>query len=195
MKQVFFVVLVVIIFYNSLSAQEVEKKQFVYGGIGTLSAPEVVSKFIDIWLTNLSAGYTSSDTKSKVPAVSLGYQFYGNHRFSFGGSITYESLVKDISYRSRYAGNTEATFVSTMLELRYEYVQNEDFGMFFDLGIGPCFVKTNTKYDDKSENLDKTMLSLQFNPIGLRFGNKFLVHLGLGFGMKGLLTASMGYKF
>lgn len=195
MKQLFFVVSTAVIFSHSLFAQEDEKNNFIYGGIGTLSAPEAVSKFIDIWLTTLSAGYTSSDTKSKIPALTLGYQFYESSRFSFGASVTYESLTKDVFSGSRKAGSIDADFLSPMVELRYAYVNNENFGMFMDLGVGACFFLNDVKYDNESENLNKTILAAQFNPVGLRFGNKFLIHLGLGFGMKGLLTASVGYKF
>jgi hypothetical protein len=82
-----------------------------------------------------------------------------------------------------------------MAEQRYEYVNNENFGMFLDIGVGVCFTTIDSKYDGKSETVNKTILSAQFNPIGLRFGNRFLIHLGLGFGMKGLFTGSVGYRF
>lgn len=195
MKLFSLVVLGIVVLISSPSAQEVEKRNLIYGGIGTISAPEAISKIVDIWITALSAGYSSSETRTNVPALTLGYQFYESSRFSFGASITYESLMKDVYSGSRKAGSIDAAFLSPMAELRYEYVNNETFGMFMDLGIGACFFINDAKYDDKSDNLNKTILAAQFNPVGLRFGNKFLVHFGLGFGMKGLLTASVGYKF
>lgn len=189
------VALCILLFTSNSFPQENPKQHFIYTGIGTLSAPEIVSKFVDVWLVALTAGYSGSDTRSAVPAVSLGYQFYQSDRYSFGGSITYEKLVKDVAYGARNAGRIEAVIASPMLEVRYEYASSESFGACLSLGVGAAFISSESNYDGKSESLSKTILAAQFEPVGLRFGKRFIVHAGLGFGMKGLLTCSVGYRF
>lgn len=196
MKRLILTAMIILVFTSfSFSQEVVAKKNFVYGGIGTLSAPEIVHKFVDIWITALSAGYANSDTRTGTPPLTLGYQFYSSDNFSAGLSVTYEVLKKDILSGSRNAGTNDASFLSTMGELRLEYVSKESFGMYLELGVGACFVNNTAKYDGKEDSADRTILAAQFSPVGLRFGNKFRVHLGLGLGMKGLFTGTVGMRF
>ncbi|GJQ31459.1 MAG: hypothetical protein HBSAPP04_02980 [Ignavibacteriaceae bacterium] len=196
MKRLILTAMIILVFTSfSFSQEVVAKKNFVYGGIGTLSAPEIVHKFVDIWITALSAGYANSDTRTGTPPLTLGYQFYSSDNFSAGLSVTYEVLKKDILSGSRNAGTNDASFLSAMGELRLEYVSKESFGMYLELGVGACFVNNTAKYDGKEDSADRTILAAQFSPVGLRFGNKFRVHLGLGLGMKGLFTGTVGMRF
>lgn len=196
MKRLILTAMIILVFtYSSFSQEVVAKKNFVYGGIGTLSAPEIVHKFVDIWITTLSAGYANSDTRTGTPPLTLGYQFYSSDNFSTGLSVTYEVLKKDILSGSRNAGTNDASFLSAMGELRLEYVSKESFGMYLELGVGACFVNNTAKYDGKEDSADRTILAAQFSPMGLRIGNKLRVHLGLGFGMKGLFTGTVGMRF
>ncbi len=196
MKRICIIAVFTVLLVTEGFSQEIkEKNNFIYAGIGTLSAPELVHKFVDIWLTNLSAGYVNSDTRSSTPALTLGYQIFSSENFSAGISVTYEVLKKDILSGSRTAGDNSASFLSPMGELRLEYVSKESFGMYLDLGIGACFLTNTAKYDGREESVSKTILAAQFTPVGLRIGNKFRVHLGLGLGMKGTFTASAGMRF
>ncbi len=196
MKRIFVISIFVILIVTDCFSQKIEEKNnFIYAGIGTLSAPELVHKFVDIWLTTLSAGYVNSDTRSGTPALTLGYQIFSSENFSAGLSVTYEVLKKDILSGTRNAGDNSAAFLSPMGELRLEYVSKESFGMYLDLGIGACFLTNTAKYDGKEETVSKTILSAQFTPVGLRIGNKFRVQLGLGIGMKGTFTATAGIRF
>ncbi len=196
MKHFFFVCLTSLFLVSTAFPQEVEgKKNFVYAGIGTLSLPEVAHKFLDIWITALSAGYTTSETRNSMPAVTIGYQMHSSERFTFGASITYEVLKTDIVYGARNAGTNQVSFFSPMAEMRFEYISNETFGMYFEYGIGACFLTNSAKYDQTDDSSSKTIISAQVTPIGLRFGNKFRVHLGMGVGMKGLFTGAVGMRF
>lgn len=196
MKHFIFVFITLLFLGTSSRAQEpLEKKNFAYAGIGTMSLPEAAYKFIDVWITALSAGYTTSDTRSTLPALTAGYHIYSSERFSFGASITFEVLRTDIMYGSRFAGTNEASFISPMAEGRFEYVSSETFGMYLEYGLGVCFLSKTAKYDQKNDSASKTILSAQFTPVGLRFGDKFRANLGIGLGMKGLFMASMGMRF
>lgn len=196
MKNFYLSCLAVLLLASTSFPQEVgEKKNFVYAGIGTMSLPEMAHKFLDIWITALSAGYTTSETRNSMPAVTIGYQMHSSERFTFGASITYEVLKTDIVYGARYAGTNQVSFFSPMAEMRFEYISNETFGMYFEYGIGACFLTNTAKYDRIDDSSSKTILSAQVTPLGLRFGNKFRVHLGMGVGMKGLFMASVGMRF
>jgi len=194
-KSVLIVFFCFLLQHITFSQEAEEKKNFAYVGMGTLTVPEIVHKFVDIWITALSAGYANSDTRTGTPPLTLGYQFYSSDNFSAGLSVTYEVLKKDILSGSRNAGTNDASFLSTMGELRLEYVSKESFGMYLELGVGACFVNNTAKYDGKEDSADRTILAAQFSPVGLRFGNKFRVHLGLGLGMKGLFTGTVGMRF
>ncbi len=176
-------------------SQEKEKNNFLFIGIGTLTVPEILSKFVDIWATSLTSGYSSSDTRSSIPALSFGYKFYQTERYSFGGSVTFEKLTKSVTYGTRSAGKIDASIISPMLDVRYEYISSETFGATMSLGVGMAFLSVESNYDDKSETVNKTILALQFEPLGLRIGKNVVIQLGLGLGMKGLFTGSLGYRF
>ena len=92
-------------------------------------------------------------------------------------------------------GTSDNSFLSPLATLRYEYAGGENFGAYFDVELGLCYLTNTVNYPEEHSTTSRAVFAGQFTPFGFRFGNKFNFNLGIGFGMKGLVTASAGYSF
>jgi opacity protein-like surface antigen len=191
------VVLFVVIIVSSGNAQKDKefKENFIYGGSGVLTVPDVASFFEDFLLTIFTAGYAAGDTKLSVPALHFGYQRYSSEKFGYGVSVTYQQLSKDILFNGKSTGTFKRNFTTVMAEASLDYAKSESFCLFLEIGAGACLYSEDANYDGKSLSDSKTTFALQFTPLGLRLGKNFKVNIGIGVGFKGTLTGSLGYKF
>jgi Lipid A 3-O-deacylase (PagL). len=159
------------------------------------SIPALAQKLFDIFLVALSHGYLYSDSKAAVPSINAQYRYAINKDFSVGASLVYEKFNADILLDGKNVGTSDNSFLSPLATLRYEYAGGENFGAYFDVELGLCYLTNTVNYPEEHSTTSRAVFAGQFTPFGFRFGNKFNFNLGIGFGMKGLVTASAGYSF
>lgn len=189
---------------------------------GRASVPGIAMTLGAILGAAFTAGLARPDSYQASGAIGAEYYHYFNEHFAVGGDFIFESsrlsweqyAGKDSDGNSIYRPGTSNTnyFLSLLPGVKWRYLSHPKFGMYTKAGFGGMMVyspsytttETTTDPDTGNQNTDTIVhdagrsfsYALQLTLLGMEGGERSVRWFTeLGFGMQGLLSAGIRYRF
>lgn len=103
--------------FTILTASAQESKHEVTLGYGIVTTNTVINSFSDFLATGLTAGHYSSNNKTFMGSVNLGYKYVLTERLSLGGTFAYEKISADALYDNVKDGRSKINIIRLLLNL------------------------------------------------------------------------------
>jgi len=190
--------LIVLLLSLGMSVMAQKNEISLHYGIGTSIV--IIEDFSDVLSEIISIGIYRVDNESSYGCLGIEYQHDLGKIFQLGGVAVYQTLTKDLLDGSNTkSGKVDDTFFSIIPELKVFYIKNPGFGLFSGIGAGVTFrtekvSPVNASSWAESTN-SETIFAFQLDVVGVDFGTKLFGSAALGFGVKGILNAGIGYRF
>ncbi|MFC6101334.1 outer membrane beta-barrel protein [Olivibacter domesticus] len=165
-----------------------------YLGYGVATANSIEDVITDIVITTATGGaYKVADSKYSG-AIFGGYRAYITKKLEFGGTFVYENSSKDLLSESTKAGSVSTNTYAVLAELKYNYINHENFRLHSGLGAGVAHARSSTQDDVIIEKDKTTDFAYQVDAIGISYGHPFSISLNLGYGYKGIANLVLAYR-
>ncbi len=160
---------------------------------------EPVSYYTRDWFSNDCYGRFDFES----PMVNLSYHYALFHWFQVGGQFSFQTSRGGIYEMPSddKLGDLSRSFFYLGPSVRFTFINYRKFAMYSQVSMGMLLTLRNG-YDPLENYLwgmeiSETELSVfpQFSFVGLRFGNRLYGTLELGYGVKGIFNAGLGYRF
>lgn len=165
-----------------------------YLGYGVATTNSIEDIIADIVITTATGGsYKVADSKY-TGAIFGGYRAYVTEKLEFGGTFVYENSSKDLLMESTKVSNISTNTYAVLAELKYNYINHENFRLHSGIGAGVAHARSSTKDDVIIEKDEATDFAYQVDAIGFSYGSAFSISLNLGYGYKGISNLVLAYR-
>jgi hypothetical protein len=150
----------------------------------------------DYYMEQRSTGisFLSYHYDFESPFISMGITYAFEMRT--GGVFKNDETTEETIIKTGTGDFTKA-FHTVAAEVRYDYYQKKSFAIYALGGMGATFQKENYHPADSkaTETGSSIFFNYQLTPIGIKYGDTFVVFGEVGFGYKGLFTMGVSFAF
>ena len=147
-----------------------------------------------------------SEMKNNLsPTLSLSFHKRANKWLWYGASLSYQNNYRSIYYITDYGdGDVYYNFLYDNVKtfafapsVRFSYVNKENLTMYSGAQLGMSYQKCTRKYPENSFYNKANIVNVfyQATLFGISYGKKFYIGGEIGYGNKGLLNLTAGYRF
>ena len=145
------------------------------------------------------SGYEIEKVGNQLPGIfGAGYRYYVSARFSVGADVDYMKTTYDYTLTKGTEvrqGEREMQVLSGLITLQWVYLNKSKIQVYGELGGGISHFSGYSRVLSADKNTyNDTMIGVQLNPIGLRFGNRFGGYLSLGIGTRSIGTLGFSVR-
>ncbi len=157
---------------------------------------------------NIYSEYIDNDnktTQNMSPSLSLGYYRFATKNIAYGFTAGYihtdrfsMNFISDITGYPAFDDMNSFFFAPTF---KWAYYNKPNLQMYLGAQLGMKFDKSVVRVDnnnvdnEKRFNQTKTSLYGQFTAFGISYGRNFYIGGEIGFGYKGMINLTTGYRF
>lgn len=143
-------------------------------------------------------------TQNMSPSLSLGYYRFATKSIAYGfttGYVRTDRYLRSLSYYTDYHYYEDMNSFFFAPTFKWAYYNKPNLQMYLGAQLGMKFDKSVVRIDnnyvdnEKRFNHTKTSLYGQFTAFGISYGRNFYIGGEIGFGYKGMLNLTAGYRF
>ncbi len=154
---------------------------------------------------NIYSDYIANTSQSTSPSLSLGYYRFATKSIAYGFTVGYiqtDEVFTTATYLQ--AGDTYFNDMNSFFfapTFKWAYYNKPTLQMYLGAQIGLMFnrstIRLNERFLDNEETFKFTRTSPygQFTAFGISYGRDFYIGAELGFGHKGMINLTAGYRF
>lgn len=203
MKKRLLFFLLILFAVNSYSQETIHLISTGYGFSSTINNTKKLDdmlaaslKTVDFFKEQYSTGisYVSYKYALETSYVSLGATYAFEMK---NGNIFTSAENSEGGIIKNFLGNYTKSFHTVAAEVKYDYYRKKLFGLYAIGGFGITFQKEKYTPEQSlnSEVGNNTFFNLQLTPLGIKYGEQFVVFGEIGFGYKGLLNIGFAVGF